>query len=77
MGSIWTVPGFSDERIHLFAAFGLEPVARSPEADELIEIHTVGLDRAVDMARSGELADAKSLCALLQVLLRRGLGVQP
>ncbi len=77
LGPIWTVPGFSDERIHLFAAHDLEPVQRAPEADELIEVHPIELDGALAMVRSGELSDAKSLCALFQVVLRQKTGGAP
>ena len=37
LGWIWTTPGFTDERIFLFAAFDLEAVPCRPEADELID----------------------------------------
>jgi ADP-ribose pyrophosphatase len=65
LGEIWTTPGFTDERIHLFAAFELEPVPQRLEADEVIEVVRVSLDRALEMVWSGELRDAKSALALL------------
>ncbi|MBW2422161.1 MAG: NUDIX hydrolase, partial [Deltaproteobacteria bacterium] len=37
LGSILTTPGFTDERIHLFAAYDLSPVPRRPDDDEVIE----------------------------------------
>ncbi len=69
LGSIWTVPGFSNERIHLFAAYELTPAPQSLEPDELIEVLRVPLPKALDMVRSGDFCDAKSLCALLHVML--------
>jgi len=65
LGSIWTTPGFTDEVIHLFAAFDLSPVPSRPEDDEVIEVIRVPLDRALDWVWSGELRDAKSALALL------------
>lgn len=64
-GSIFTTPGFTDERIHLFAAFDLEPVAQQLEADEVIELHPMSLDEAIGRVFAGELPDAKSALALL------------
>jgi ADP-ribose pyrophosphatase len=65
LGSIWTTPGFCDERIHLFAAFDLAPCASRPEDDEVIEVIRVPLARALEMVWSGELCDAKSALALI------------
>ena len=64
-GAIWTTPGFCDERIHLFAAFDLSPVARDPDDDELIEVLRLSLDEALGLVWSGELSDAKSALALV------------
>ena len=72
LGEIWTTPGFTDERIHLFAAFELEPVAQRLEADEVIEVVRVRLDRALEMIWTGELRDAKSALALLHAAHRLG-----
>ena len=65
LGRIWTTPGFTDEVIHLFAAFDLSPVASRPEDDEVIEVMRVPLDDALDLIWRGELRDAKSALALL------------
>ena len=72
LGEIWTTPGFTDERIHLFAAFELEPVAQRLEADEVIEVVRVRFDRALEMIWTGELRDAKSALALLHAAHRMG-----
>jgi ADP-ribose pyrophosphatase len=72
LGAIWTTPGFTDERIHLFAAFELTPVARRLDPDEVIEVVRVPLTRALAMVWSGELSDAKSALALLQAAHRLG-----
>jgi ADP-ribose pyrophosphatase len=72
LATIWTTPGFTDERIHLFAAFDLEPVAHRHEDDEVIELVRMPLDRALALVWSGELADAKSALALLHAARRVG-----
>jgi ADP-ribose pyrophosphatase len=65
LGSILTTPGFTDERIHLFAAFDLSPVSRRPDEDEVIELAPMTLGEALELVWSGELCDAKSALALV------------
>ena len=65
LGSIWTTPGFTDEKIHLFAAFDLTPAVSRPEDDEVIEVIRVPLDDALELVWRGELCDAKSALALI------------
>jgi ADP-ribose pyrophosphatase len=65
LGSIWTTPGFTDEKIHLFAAFDLERAASRPEDDEVIEVIRVPLEHALELIWRGELCDAKSALALI------------
>jgi ADP-ribose pyrophosphatase len=72
LGEIWTTPGFTDERIHLFAAFDLSPVPQRLEADEVIELVRVPFARALEMIWQGELRDAKSAMALLHAAHRLG-----
>ena len=72
LASIWTTPGFTDEVIHLFAAFDLAPAEQRLEHDEVIEVVPVPLARALEMIWSGELRDAKSSLALLHAAHRLG-----
>jgi len=66
MGWIWTTPGFTDERIWLFLATGLERGRQDLQADELLQVEHLPLDEAVRRAGRGEITDAKSICALLR-----------
>ncbi len=68
---IWTTPGFTDEKIHLFAAFDLCPVPQRLESDEVIELVRMPFARALELVWSGEIADAKSALALLHAAHRR------
>ncbi len=72
LGRIWTTPGFTDEVIHLFAAFELTRVDRRPEDDEVIEVIRVPLAEALDLVWRGELRDAKSALALIHAARRVG-----
>ena len=65
--TIFTTPGFTDERIHLFLATELTPVALSQEDDEFITVHEKRWSAVGRMIRSGKIRDGKSLCALLYV----------
>ena len=72
LGSIWTSPGFSDEVIHLFSAFDLEPVPQRLESEEVIEVVPMPLGEALELVWSGELRDAKSAIALIHAARRMG-----
>jgi ADP-ribose pyrophosphatase len=63
--TMFTTPGFTDERIHLFAAHDLEPGPHRREADEFMETHRLTLSRCLAMIRSGEITDGKTAVALL------------
>jgi len=73
LGSILTTPGFTDEVIHLFAAYDLEPVPTRRDEDEVIEVVAVPLQEALTLVWSGELRDAKSALALLHAARREGV----
>ena len=65
--TIYTTPGFTDERIHLFLAHGLEQGAQHREADEFMELHTLRWSAVMAMVRGGEIQDGKTLASLLFV----------
>lgn len=65
LGWIWTTPGFTDEKIHLFLARGLSPVSAAHEPDEVIETADRSMEEAVAMIRGGEIRDAKTICGLM------------
>lgn len=65
--TIYTTPGFTDERIHLFLATGLTQGPAAPEGDEQIEVRTRPMSDILRMIRDGEITDGKSVAALLYV----------
>jgi ADP-ribose pyrophosphatase len=73
LGWIFTTPGFTDEVIHLFAAFELETIPTRHEDDEVIEVLRVPLREAIDKVWRGEINDAKSALALLHAARRMGM----
>jgi ADP-ribose pyrophosphatase len=68
LGAILTTPGFTDEKIWIYIAHDLTPVegGRSSEADEVMEMERIPFSDAVAMAASGDIADAKTVAALLR-----------
>lgn len=65
--TIYTTPGFTDERIHLFLARGLEPGEHRREPDEFMELHTLRWSAVLGMIRGEEIRDSKTLACLLFV----------
>jgi ADP-ribose pyrophosphatase len=68
VASFFTSPGFTDEKIHLFIATGLDQGDPAPEATEDLELVRVALDQVPGLIE--EVEDAKTLAGLL-LLLRR------
>jgi len=65
--TIWTTPGFTDERIHLFWASELSAGKHAREPDEFIEVIPKPLSEALQLVRSGVISDAKTALSLLFV----------
>jgi ADP-ribose pyrophosphatase len=63
--TMYTTPGFTDEKIHLFMATGLARGTASLEADEFAEVSTVTLSGALLMIQRGEIQDAKTALGIL------------
>jgi ADP-ribose pyrophosphatase len=65
MTFLWTTPGFTDERIHLFRASGLTEGTATREDDEFIEVVRRPMSEVLRMIRQGEITDAKTLVGVL------------
>ena len=63
--TMYTTPGFTDERIHVFMGVGLTQGKAQREADEFLEVETMPLSRALELVRDGEIPDGKTAFALL------------
>jgi ADP-ribose pyrophosphatase len=62
--TIYTTPGFTDERIHLFLALELTTGQNNLDTDEFIETVRLPLSDALRLIRTGEIVDAKTICTL-------------
>jgi ADP-ribose pyrophosphatase len=74
LSEFYTTPGFCAERLWVFLATELTETARRHEEDEIIEVVRLPFERALEMAASNEIDDAKTIIGLL--LAARRLGVQ-
>jgi len=73
LGWIWTTPGFTDERIWLYLGTDLVASRQALQDDEVLTVERLPLAQAVDLAARGEIADGKSVCALLRAGRLRGV----
>jgi len=65
LSSFFTTPGFTDERIHVFMAIGLEPGDQALESDEILDLHPTHISEALKRVSTGEVVDAKSMLGIL------------
>ena len=65
MTTIYTTPGFTDERIRLFLATDCTPGTEKKDDDEFIEPVTLPISEALARVRDGEISDAKTICTLM------------
>jgi ADP-ribose pyrophosphatase len=63
--TMYTTPGFTNEKIHLFMATGLVAGETKHEVDEFLDLHPMRLSRALEMVEAGEIQDAKTVIGLL------------
>lgn len=63
LGSIYPVPGYSNEIIHLYKAEGLTKGEACPEDYEVIDIKTMSKLQVKRLFKQGKLMDAKSIAA--------------
>lgn len=62
---IHTTPGFTDEVIHLYVAEELGEGETRLDDDEFMEVIRLRFSQALDMVRTGEITDCKSVATLL------------
>jgi ADP-ribose pyrophosphatase len=63
--TMFTTPGFTDEQIHVFLAYGLEPGDTAHEPDEFMSIERLTMREAVELVHRGSIVDAKTALAIL------------
>jgi len=65
LGNFYSSPGYSSEYMHIYLATSLYPAPLEQDDDEFIQLEAIPAAKALQMARGGEIHDAKTLAALL------------
>jgi len=65
IASFFTSPGILSEKMHAFAAYDLQKSHQALEEGEEIEVHSVPFNVAIEMIKTGEIVDAKSIVTLM------------
>lgn len=67
-GGIYSAPGFCTEYIHFFIAKKLSESSLPKDIHEAIDVVEMSLDEALSKIDSGEIDDAKTICAILRYM---------
>jgi ADP-ribose pyrophosphatase len=68
---ILPAPGYTDEHIHIFLATGLTLGEQRLEDDEVLTVQPTPFDKAIEMIKTGEIQDAKTIVGLLLTSMRQ------
>ena len=64
LAEITPVPGYSDECIQLFIATNMKAAQQNLDQDEMLKVHRVNFDEALDMIQRREIRDSKTISGL-------------
>jgi ADP-ribose pyrophosphatase len=73
LGELTPVPGYSDERIHLFLARDLAPATQDLDADEIVSVTRLPLAEVRRMVFDGRITDAKTIAGIF--MIERHVGI--
>jgi ADP-ribose pyrophosphatase len=63
--TIYTSPGFSDEKMEIFLATDFKEKSNNPDSDEFLYIFRAPMDECIQMIRDGRITDAKTVIGIL------------
>ena len=72
LSEFFVSPGFCEEKMWLYLATDLIETEQRLEADEILEIVRLPIDRALQMITDGEIEDAKTIIGLMLAAPRLG-----
>ena len=64
MFTLYPTPGYTNEKIYIYRAYGGEKVARHLDEDEFLDVEYIPVERAKQMLENGEIRDGKTIIAL-------------
>ncbi len=65
-GKVWPAPGITDELMAIYLATDMSWDPLPADEDEEIEVQSLRINQAIDMALDGQLMDAKSIVGILR-----------
>ncbi|MBN1535839.1 MAG: NUDIX hydrolase [Anaerolineales bacterium] len=65
IGGFYLAPGYSSEYLYAFLARGLKPNPLPGDVDEFIQVETMPIEQAYQLAESGQINDGKTLATLM------------
>lgn len=71
LNTIYPTCGYSDEKIYLYYVSSFKESKTHWDEDEQIEVAWVNLKKVLQMIQSGEIKDAKTICAIQSYLLHQ------
>ncbi len=71
LADMYPSPGYTDEIVHIYKAEGLTYGNMSTDEDEFIEVFKYSMVEAVEMIKSGQIKDAKTIIAVMMAANER------
>ena len=65
LATIYTSPGFCDEKMDIFIATEFEEKENKPDHDEFLHIFKAKISECLEMIENGEISDAKSIIGIM------------
>lgn len=65
LGGFYLAPGYSSEYLYAYLATGLESNPLPGDVDEFIQVETIPIKKAFQMAEGGQINDGKTLATLM------------
>lgn len=69
VGSFYPAIGYADEIIYVYVGWGLEEKAQNADDDEFLLKYRIPFSQALEMIKTGEISDGKTICSLIQASL--------
>ncbi len=66
LGKVYPSPGFCKEVLYVYLARGLHFGSSHPDENEFLDVEKIHIDTLVDMTMKNQLADAKTVIAILK-----------
>jgi len=63
--TIYTSPGFSNEKMEIYLATDFIEEANNPDHDEFLAVEKISLEKCIEMIENGKLSDAKTIIGIM------------